>query len=180
MVNRPSQMDANERFTFLWTGAQQVVASYIASLLRNGHETDDVLQEVALVLLRKFSEYDERRPFVAWALGVAKLEILAVRRRHARSLVSAQSDLLESVTAAYAELAPELDRRGLLLRDCLRSLEGRAAELIRLRYEESLKPGEIARRLGVAGTAVRMALSRTRAFLRDCVEKRLKQEDLPS
>ena len=173
-------MDAHERFTLLWTAAQPIVGSYIGSLVPDFQEAEDLLQEVALVLLRKFPEYDDQRPFVAWALGVARFEILHARRRHARSFVTAQSDVLENVTATYTELAPELDRRASALRECKRMIEGRAAELIRLRYEESLKPGEIASRLGLAATAVRMALSRARAFLRDCIDRKLKGENASS
>jgi RNA polymerase sigma-70 factor, ECF subfamily len=170
-------MDQHERFTLHWTAAQSVVGSYIGSLVPDFQEAEDLLQEVALVLLRKFAEYDERRPFVAWALGVAKYEILSSRRRHARSFLTAQSDVLENLMTTYIDLAPELDRRASALRECLRQIQGRAAEMIRLRYEESLKPGEIAIRLGLAAAAVRMALSRSRAFLRDCIERRLKLED---
>src|SRR5436190_23092920 len=104
-------MDAHERFTLLWTATQPVVGSYIGSLVTDFQEAEDLLQEVALVLLRKFHEYDVSRPFVARALGVARFEILHARRQHARSFVAAQSELLENVTAAYTELAPELDRR---------------------------------------------------------------------
>ena len=86
-------MDAHERFTLLWTAAQPIVGSYIGSLVPDFQEAEDLLQEVALVLLRKFPEYDDRRPFVAWALGVARFEVLHARRSHARSFVAAQSDL---------------------------------------------------------------------------------------
>jgi RNA polymerase sigma-70 factor (ECF subfamily) len=131
-------MDDSERFTLHWTAAQPAVGSYIGSLVPDFQEAEDLLQDVAIVLLRKFAQYDERRPFVAWALGVAKFEILSSRRRHARSFLTVDSDL---------------------------------------RYEKALKPGEIAGRVGLEAPAVRMALTRTRAFLRDCVERKLKSED---
>ena len=170
-------MDDSERFTLHWTAAQPAVGSYIGSLVPDFQEAEDLLQDVAIVLLRKFDQYDERRPFVAWALGVAKFEILSSRRRHARSFLTVESELVDTVTAAYTDLAPELDRRASALRECLRAVQARAAEWIRLRYEEALKPGEIASRFGLEAPAVRMALSRTRAFLRDCVERKLKSED---
>ena len=131
-------MEAHERFTLLWTAAQPVVGSYIGSLVPDFQEAEDLLQEVALVLLRKFP--------VAWALGVARFEVLHARRRHARSFVAAQSNLLENVTAACTELAPELDRRASALRECLRMVQGRAAELIRLR-----RAGPSGRGLATAG-----------------------------
>src|ERR1043165_4468852 len=112
-------MENHERFTLLWTAAQPVVGSYIASLVPNFQEAEDLLQEVALVLLRKFPEYGPQRPFLPWAIGVAKFQVLASRRRHARNFVVAEADLLDSLASTYAEAAPELDRRASALRECL-------------------------------------------------------------
>jgi len=56
----------------------------------------------------------------------------------------------------------------------LRSVKGRAGELLRLRYEESLKPNSISKRVGIAVVAVRVMLSRTRTALRECIERKLK------
>ena len=41
----------------------------------------------------------------------------------------------------------------------------------RFTYEKSMKPGEIASRLGVAAGNVRVTLSRLRTSLQDCVER---------
>ena len=68
------------------------------------------------------------------------------RRLHARNLLSYQADLLEGISQAYEDMAPELEDRSRALRECLRSIQGRAAELLRLRHEESLKPTAIAAR----------------------------------
>jgi RNA polymerase sigma-70 factor (ECF subfamily) len=171
-------MDAHERFTRYWTEAQPIVASFIGSLVPDFTAAEDLLQEVAVVLLRKFPEYDESRPFVAWALGVARLEILMLRRTQARSLLCFQPELAETLSAAYEEMVLELDSRTSALRECLRQVQGRAHEVLRLRYEEALSPAQIARRLSVRAVAVRVMLSRVRASLRACVERRVKQEEL--
>ena len=39
-------------------------------------EAEDLLQDVAVILLRKFPEYDAQRPFVARAIGMAKREVI--------------------------------------------------------------------------------------------------------
>ena len=64
--------DDQDRFTRCWTQAQPAIAGYIAALVPDPHAADDVVQEVAVILLRKFAEYDPARPFIAWAMGVAK------------------------------------------------------------------------------------------------------------
>ena len=167
-------MNNHEQFTRRWTEAQPVVAGYINAVVPDFQEAEDLLQDVAVILLRKFPEYDAQRPFVAWAIGMAKREVLLARRSHARSLLCYQADLLERVSEAFEELAPELEDRSRALRECLRSVKGRAGELLRLRYEESLKPNAIAARVTMAVVAVRVMLSRTRAALRECIERKLK------
>ena len=167
-------MESHEQFTRFWTEAQPVVAGYLNAVVADFQEAEDLLQDVAVILLRKFPEYDPQRPFTAWAVGVAKREVLMARRHHARNRLCYQADLLDHISDAYEELAPELEARARALRECLRSVQGRASELLRLRYEESLKPAAIAERLGLAIVAVRVMLSRTRAALRECIERKLK------
>jgi RNA polymerase sigma-70 factor (ECF subfamily) len=163
----------NDRFTRHWTQAQPVVASYIASLAPDFHVAEDLLQDVAVVLLHKFNEYDPQRPFVAWALGVAKFEILNWRRSQQRNVLSADSQLVESVGAVYEELASELEARGRALRECRKTLKGNAESVLKLRYESSLTPAQIAQRMGVDAGAIRVQLSRIRAVLQECVQRRL-------
>ena len=169
-------MNNHEQFTRRWTEAQPIVAGYINAVVPDFQEAEDLLQDVAVILLRKFTEYDPQRPFVAWAIGIAKREVLVARRRHARGFLSYQADLLERISEVYEELAPEFEDRSRALRECLRSVKGRAGELLRLRYEESLKPNSISKRVGIAVVAVRVMLSRTRTALRECIERKLKPQ----
>ena len=74
-------MNNHEQFTRRWTEAQPIVAGYISAVVPDFQEAEDLLQDVAVILLRKFPEYDAQRPFVAWAIGIAKREVLVARRR---------------------------------------------------------------------------------------------------
>lgn len=167
-------MDSHEQFTRRWTEAQPVVAGYLNAVVPDFQEAEDLLQDVAVILLRKFPEYDPQRPFVAWAIGIAKLNVLASRRRHARNCLCYDADLLERIGEACEELAPEREDHCQALRECLRSIRGRAGEALRLRYEESLKTDAVASRVGMAVVAVRVMLSRTRAALRECIERKMR------
>lgn len=169
-------MTSQERFTRHWTKTQPIVAGYLASLIPNLNDAEDILQDVSVVLLNKFHEFDEQKSFTAWALGIARKEVLAARRSHARSFICRNNDLVEKVTATYDELAPELSRRTDALRHCMERVEARSRDVLRLRYEESRKPAEIAAALGLAAGTVRVLLSRVRASLHRCIEQRLASE----
>jgi len=65
---------------------------------------------ISISSLRTFSEYDPERPFIAWALGVARYQVLNSRRRFARIFLLADSDLVDQLAAAtYTEAAPGMD-----------------------------------------------------------------------
>src|SRR5436309_12980664 len=117
-------MNNHEQFTRRWTEAQPIVAGYINAVVPDFQEAEDLLQEVAVILLRKFPDYDPQRPFIAWAIGITKREVLMARRRHARNFLCYQTDLLERISEAYEELAPELDDRSRALGECLKSVQG--------------------------------------------------------
>lgn len=161
-----------ERFTRLWTTAQPAISNYIAALVPDFHEGEDLLQNVAVVVLRKFASYDRGQPFVAWAMGVARFEILAKRRTFARSAVVISSDLVETIAEVAQEMQPELDARGRALRECIATLGERAGQVVHLRYAEALEPRDIAPLVGLSAGAVRVMLTRIRAALHACIDRR--------
>lgn len=157
----------------LWTSAQPAVANYVHALVRDHGAAQDVLQETALVLFRRFAEYDGGRPFIAWALGIARFQVMGLRRDEARSLIAFDDEVLAQFTETWAELAPAVSERGVTLQQCIERLAARARQLVQLRYFEDLNAEEIAQRLGTNGPSVRVTLQRIREQLRACVERRL-------
>lgn len=171
------QQDTNqEQFTRLWTEALPTVAGYVLAVVRDSHVAKDLVQETALVLLRKFEEWDSSREFLPWALGVAKLEILAHRRDTGRSRVIFDDALLDAITTSWAKIATAVDDEQAALRDCLEKLAPHAREIVRLRYYDELKTPQIAEQLGSTAGAVRIALMRIREQLQSCVERQLRSE----
>jgi RNA polymerase sigma-70 factor, ECF subfamily len=159
-----------EKFMRLWTTAQPMVAGYIHSLIGDHKAAEDVLQETAMQLFREMERYDPERPFIAWAIGTAKLKTLGYFRDSARSKLYFDGDLLDQFSVAWQEVVPERPSHSAALQECLQTLAGRARELVRLRYFESLNATEIGKRLGQDAAAVRVALQRIRGRLRDCLE----------
>jgi RNA polymerase sigma-70 factor (ECF subfamily) len=170
MMNEYDQV----RFMRLWTAAQPAVSSYVHALVWDAAAAEDIVQEVSIALFRRFAEYDETRPFVAWALGVAKFQVLGLVRDSARNRVIFDDELLARFTDVWAERAPPLSDRGLALQECLERLSARARKLVRMRYFDELTSEQIARQLGGNGAAMRVALQRIRRQLKECVERKLR------
>ncbi|MBA3684423.1 MAG: sigma-70 family RNA polymerase sigma factor [Planctomycetes bacterium] len=142
-------MTDNERFTRAWIQAQPAIAAYLASVIRDSHTVDEMLQNVAVSLMRTFATYDPSRPFVAWAMGFAKIEIQRMRRQTARAPVSLPNDVIDLMSQTFAEIDGDLDPRRHALRECLREVQGRASDLVRMRYGDDLDPETIAERVGL-------------------------------
>lgn len=160
-------------FTRLWTSAQPTVNQYVGSLIRESAAAQDVVQNISVALLKKYPEYDESRPFLPWALGVAKFEVLAHRRDAARNRLVGNPEFLDQYTAGWAECALEIRDESAALRHCVSELAGRAKSVVTMRYAEDLTSQEIAGDLGLSAANVRTILKRAREALRRCVEKQL-------
>lgn len=154
-----------------WTRAQPVVAAFIASVVPDFHEAEDVLQSVAAAVVRKADSYDPGRSFLGWAIGVARYEVLMHARRSARDRHVFDERVIEQLEAACERLAPEWDERRRALSRCIEAISSRSRQLLELCYVDGLSPGRIAAKLGLDAAAVRVRLSRVRAELRQCIER---------
>ncbi len=170
-------MTDSETFTREWTRAAPVVASYIGSVIHDFNSAEDLLQDVAVVLLKRFNEYDPARSFTGWALGIARNKLME-QRRSANDCLIGDSAVLDALAQAHEEFAPELERQTSVLRECLSEIKGRALTLLKLRYDQALKPQAIAQQMGMTAGAVRVMLARTRHLLHDCIRRRLAMQTL--
>lgn len=172
MLNEQQQI----RFTQLWTDTQQSVSHYVSSLIRDPWAVRDIVQNTSLALLRKFPEYDDSKPFLPWALGVAKFEVLGYRRDAARDRMVCDSVFLDRYTKVWAEVAPLMSHEVEALRHCFSELASRPRTLIKLRYAEGETSEAIASKLELSAENVRAILKRTRDVLRRCVESKVRTQ----
>jgi RNA polymerase sigma-70 factor (ECF subfamily) len=171
------QSQQAEQFAALWTAAQSTVASFIRTLVPDLQQADEVLQRVAVTLVRKFDQYDPGRPFPAWAIGVAKYEVLYFRRERATDKHLFGDDIVERIASRYESFAEDADPVREALSQCLEELKGRSREVIDLRYRSGLKSDAIAHQMDLSPGAVRMLLCRVRETLRGCIERRVARWD---
>ena len=168
--------DSRQALATHWVKAQPVVAAFIASIVRDSHRADDLLQEVARLSAVKFDEYDSSRAFTSWVLGIARYEILRFRRSQGRSRIMFSDSLLENLVEDFRDQSEHSEDRRRALRDCLDGISGRRRIVLEMRYQRDLRPPDIAERLGITSNAVLLLLHRTRRILADCINRRLLRE----
>ncbi len=170
-------MDDSEsikRLTIEWTKAQPAVARFVRSFVRNRDDAEDVLQEVALAIVDRFESYDSTRPFIAWALGVARNLVKAHFRKQLRRPVTADDETaVDRVAEAFESLQPELEDMKEALAECIQRVPAEERRMLAMQYEENLKPAAIATRINKTANHVAVMLHRLRLGLRQCVERKM-------
>jgi RNA polymerase sigma-70 factor (ECF subfamily) len=164
--------DAARQAMRLWTLAQPTVSAFVTSLVRDFRDRDDVLQETAVAVFESIERYNPERPFVAWALGIARNQVGLYLRRRGRDRLVFDADTVAELALAFESVAPDQSRHLDHLRDCMKMLEGRARRLCELRYGDDLKPAAIAQAVGMSANTVAKSLQRIRERLRTCIEQR--------
>src|SRR5260370_36572856 len=75
---------------------------YIHSLARDFNDSDDLFQQTALILWKKFDEFDRQRSFFSWACGIARLEVINFLGSRARRRLYFSDDLNLLLIEAHA------------------------------------------------------------------------------
>ena len=142
-VARAKQGD-REALRYLYIRYADNVYGYVASIVRDDYEAEDVTQHVFAKLMTALPKYQEREvPFSAWILRVAR-NVAVDHMRSRRAIPCEEVRELDPTTTTTRTRS----RRSLTLRDALATLPEDQREVLVLRHLVGLSPGEIAGRLG--------------------------------
>jgi RNA polymerase sigma-70 factor (ECF subfamily) len=142
------------------------------SRLRNAHDVDEVMQEVALAAVRQQAPITDAGRVGAWLYRLAVMQSLMFRRRmgRQRGLRKRFAERKEVLGDERGEPDPlgwllSQERRA-MVRQAMRGLPTRDAEILMLKYTENLSYQQIAELLEMSTAAVESRLHRARAKLR--------------
>src|SRR3954471_3241602 len=88
----------HDQFAERFVRTQARIYAYVATLLPNRADAEEVFQQTSLALWKKWQQFDPGRDFVRWACGMAHYEALTFLRKHAdRRRVALSEDVLSEV-----------------------------------------------------------------------------------
>lgn len=177
-MNHESEIDARQRLTRLWREVEPSVQAYVFTAVRSAHDAEDVVQQVALTVARRFDEYDGARPFVAWALWLAKARVIDHYRRQGREKLVFSEALLEQLAEALVQRQPMRSARQEALERCIEKLPAKSRQMLELRYEDEASMERVAEAVQSTTASVRVMLFRIRNLLAECVGSELSREAL--
>ncbi len=165
------------QFHRLFLENQRRLFGFVLTFLPRIDQAEEVFQNVCVILLDKFNEFQPGTSFIRWACQIAKYEVLSFRRRSQRTPSALSEAEIELLAERQMEMEPQLVVRQAALRLCLEKLRLEDRRLIEARYSENTNSRALAVSLKLPENTVYKALGRIRRALRRCVETRLAQEN---
>jgi len=161
---------AQQRFLSLFLRSEREMFRYVAVLVPNVTDAEDIVQQTAMALWEKFDAYDPSQPFTPWACRFAlnKAHQWIERRQRWQALLD--HGLAEELVQRRQELQPEFELRLKHLERCLRKLPEEQRSLVQGYYYERVGIETLAERSSRSAAATYKMLQRIRHTLQQCVE----------
>ena len=167
---------AQQRFLSLFLRSEREVFRYVAALVPNVADAEDIVQQTALALWEKFDAYEPNLPFTPWACRFAlnKTRQWIERRQKWQALL--ENGLAEELAQRREELRPEMELRLKHLESCLGKLPEEQRSLVEGYYYRREGIEKLADNSSRTVAATYKTLQRVRLVLQSCIEGVAKME----
>jgi RNA polymerase sigma-70 factor (ECF subfamily) len=165
----PSQYDSAIDWPAVLEEHRRWLTTVVRCRVEDTHAVDDVMQEVALAVLRQNSRPADRAKVAPWLYRVAVRQAISHRRRRGRrqklvDTASQRSCLEQPVADPRDWLLNEETRQAVV--DALAQLPSQDRQILMLKYTENWCYRQLADHLGVGTGAVEYRLIRAKKRLR--------------
>ena len=164
------------------TGHQEILHSFLISLMPGSSEVDDILQRTNLVLWEKRSQFEAGTNFKSWALAVAYWEARAWMSQRKRGDWLVVDDSLAQKLIQHIEGQPEQAPNASVpaLKSCLSKLRDSDRLLVLTHHQQEKSLAECGRIFNRSPKSLSVSLVRIRAALRRCIKSQLAVEEATS
>jgi RNA polymerase sigma-70 factor (ECF subfamily) len=148
----------------------RLLRPFLAKRLSASSEVDDLLQEILISIHKARHTYDGNRPYKPWVYAIAKFRLQDQLRayysdqlRHADDLSDWEEFLPDDVTEtaiSYESISAEVER-----------LPEKQATILRLIHQQGYTAKEVAEKIGMKESAVKVAAHRAYKILRQKLKR---------
>ena len=159
-----------QAYAVLLKETARLLRPFLSRRLYAGSEVDDVLQEILLSIHKARHTYDGQRPYEPWVYAIAKFRLqdhlrahYADRLHNAEDLSELEEILPDDVTETvfnYESISEEVEK-----------LPEKQATILRLMHQEGYTSKEVAEKIGMNESAVKVAAHRAYKVLRERLER---------
>ncbi len=165
-----AQHGDGQAYATLLKETARLLRPYLSKRLYSGSEVDDVLQEILISIHKARHTYDGERPYMPWVYAIAKYRLQDHLRAHyadqlhdAVELSELENVLPEDVTEtgfSYEAISGEVNQ-----------LPEKQATILRLMHQDGYTAKEVAAKMGMNESAVKVAAHRAYKILRGRLER---------
>jgi RNA polymerase sigma-70 factor (ECF subfamily) len=166
-----------EAFARLLVENRRRISLYVATLVPDWHDAEEIVQESTIYLWQEFQRFEPGTSFAGWACKVAYFRVLAWRKRKGRERLQFSSEFLNSVAEQLAARPERWEEREKRLEQCVERLSPNHRRILTLRYSEGCSIDDVAARVGRTVPATYCLLSRIRQTLFECVKRHMSSDD---
>ena len=167
-----SQVGHSEAVVRLFSQHQRWLYGYLMALLGDANDTEDVFQEVCVVMWKEHEKFELGTNFVSWLSVIAYHQVQKFWRDRKKSRRFLSMEVLDQIAQSMPENFEVLEDRRKALRNCLEKLPESDRHLVRHRYSDrKLTAKATANELGRPSATVYKALNRIRRTLFECVNR---------
>ena len=169
--DRRTNDESQAQFLRLFLPSERELFRYIAALVPNVGDAEEIVQQTAVELWKKFDQYDTRQPFTPWAcrfaINIVK-QWVASRKRWQALL---EAGLAEELANRRAQLRPQFENRLSHLDQCLEKLPSEQRGIVEAYYFRRQCIDVIADETRRSVESVYKTPQRIRLMLRQCIER---------
>lgn len=162
---RQSLAGDKRAYASLLEATTRMLRPFLSKRLNRSNEVDDVIQEILISIHKARHTYDGQRPYKPWAFAIAKFRLqdhlrkhYADQLRHSDELTDADIFSLPDVTnegISYESIKKEIDQ-----------LPVKQAQILTLMHHEGYTSKEVADKIGMKESAVKVAAHRAYKLLK--------------
>ncbi len=159
-----------QAYTTLLQETARLLRPYLSRKLSFANEVDDLTQEILISIHKARHTYDGNRPYKPWAYAIARFRLQDFLRahysdhlRHALDFDEMEENFQENVTESvmsYESISKEVEK-----------LPEKQAAILQLMHQDGYTAKEVAEKLGMNESAVKVAAHRAYKVLRNKLDK---------
>lgn len=168
--HRRTNGESQALFLQLFLSSERELLRYVAAMVPNVGDAEEIVQQAAVELWKKFDQYDERQPFTAWAcrFAINIVKQWAASRKRWQALL--EPGLAEELANRRDQLRPQFESRLSHLDQCLEKLPSVQRGVVEAYYFRRRSIEVIAAETRRTVESVYKTLQRIRLILRQCIE----------
>ncbi|MFC1760685.1 sigma-70 family RNA polymerase sigma factor [Planctomycetota bacterium] len=167
------EFDQGRNFVSQLIICQHQIYSFILTLVPNWSDADDIMQETAEVMWRKFQDAEHINNFAAWGKTIARNKIMNFYAKKKRERILFNDAILEDIIQREEKTSYQGETRKRALQGCLAKLGSNDRRLIQVLYEDGITIKKLAEEVKRPVQGLYKAMARIHHRLQQCVRRSL-------